>query len=76
MYRWNGVNLVMNQTWFVITYDITKHQPREMSTGLPPSAEYLGGIDDPVPVGQVLDTAPLRQTKSNKSFEQLLPQNM
>ena len=25
------------------SYDLTKHNPRQMSTGLPPSGEYLGG---------------------------------
>src|ERR1043165_6446219 len=30
----------------VPSYDLTKHNPRQMSTGLPPSGEYLGGVDD------------------------------
>ena len=63
----------MNQTWFIMNYDLTKHQLREMSTGLPLSGEYLGGIDDPMPVGQVLDTTPLRQMKSKESLNNFFP---
>src|ERR1043165_9838786 len=28
------------------SYDLTKHNPSQMSTGLTPSGEYLGGVDD------------------------------
>ena len=37
------MDLVINQTYFVMKYDLTKHLPREISTELPLSGEYLGG---------------------------------